>query len=144
MDTSTILKLLHFALISALLLCFFPLQSAAASDMKILTNHLGYEKTGPKHAVVRGKANDHISGCSLKYELNDQKLLDVPAKAVGPVKRWRDWYFWTLDFDSLQSEGEYYLECAASTGRVRSYPFHIQQVLLERNTLSEVIYFFKE
>jgi Glycosyl hydrolase family 9/Cellulase N-terminal ig-like domain len=134
----------HLLLISASFFCFFLPPTATASDLKILTNHLGYEKTGPKHAVVRGKASDQISGCSVKNEVNDEKLLDVPAKAIGPIKKWRDWYFWTLDFDSFQSEGEYYLECGSSTGQVRSYPFHIQQLLLEHNTLSDVIYFFKE
>jgi len=138
----TLRKLQTRFLIPASLLLILP--SAAARELKILTNHLGYEKTGPKHAVILGKATDQISSCALKSESNDQKVLDLPTKAVGPVQKWRDWYFWTVDFDSFQTEGEYYLDCASTNGPAHSYPFHIQPLLLERNTLSDVIYFFKE
>ena len=115
-----------------------------ASETKVLTNQLGYDPAGPKHAVILGKEGDSVSECSLKAYADDRSALTIPARAVGPVTKWRDWYFWTLDFDSFQTEGEYYVECASSNGPVHSYPFHIQQLLLERNTLSDVIYFFKE
>jgi Glycosyl hydrolase family 9/Cellulase N-terminal ig-like domain len=115
-----------------------------ASETKILTNHLGYEPHGPKHAVVLGKAGESVSSCSLKNDANDQQVLSVPAKASGPVQKWKDWYFWTLDFDSFSTEGKYFLECATAAGNVRSFPFMIQRDLLERNTMSDVIYYFKE
>ena len=54
------------------------------------------------------------------------------------------YYFWTFDFDSFTSEGEYYLECASSQSPIRSFPFEIQKLILERNTLSDVLYYFKE
>ena len=115
-----------------------------ASEMKILTNHLGYEAGGPKHAVILGKSQDAVSGCEIKDSKNDAPLARVPATGVGPVKKWRDWYFWALNFDSLRTEGEYYIECASHQHSIRSFPFLIQNNLLERNTLSDVIYFFKE
>jgi Glycosyl hydrolase family 9 len=60
------------------------------------------------------------------------------------VQKWKDWYFWTIDFDSFSTEGKYYLECGTSAGTVRSFPFLIQRDLLERNTMSDAIYYFKE
>jgi Glycosyl hydrolase family 9 len=60
------------------------------------------------------------------------------------VQEWKDWYFWTIDFDSFSTEGKYYLECGTSAGTVRSFPFLIQRDLLERNTMSDAIYYFKE
>ena len=115
-----------------------------ASETKILTNHLGYAPHGPKHAVVLGKAGESVSSCSLKNDANDQQVLSLSAKASGPVQKWKDWYFWTLDFDSFSTEGEYFLECATAAGNVLSFPFLIQSDLLERNTMSDVIYYFKE
>jgi len=118
--------------------------ASLAGQTKILTNHLGYETSGPKHAVILGQAGESISGCVLKNNLNHQQVLSIPAKAAGPVQKWRDWYFWTLDFDSFTTEGKYYLECASGSGTVRSFPFRVQRDLLERNTMQDAIYYFKE
>lgn len=128
--------------VAACLLLF--LTSAEAGQAKILTNHLGYETAGPKHAVILGKASDAVSSCALRNYADDKTVLPVPIRAVGPVKKWRDWYFWTMDFDSFTTEGEYYLDCSVSGGSVRSFPFAIQRLILERNTLSDVIYYFKD
>ncbi len=118
--------------------------NALAATPQILTNHLGYETTGSKHAVILGHSGDTVSKCALKTQSNDKEVFAAEAKASGPVKKWRDWYFWTIDFDSVTNEGQFYLECASSQGSVRSYPFTIQKQLLEEDTLSDVIYFFKE
>ena len=115
-----------------------------AADVKILTNHLGYEPLGPKHAVILGKAGDNVSACALKEEGSDREVLSIPAKAAGPVQKWRDWYFWTLDFNSFSTEGKYYLSCNSSAGSIRSFSFLVQRELLERNTMSDVIYYFKD
>ena len=130
-----------------ILQCSVPLffcVAAFASEPKILTNHLGYETSGPKHAVILGTVGDQISSCELKDYASDRSAIAIPAKAAGPVQKWRDWYFWTLDFDSFTTEGKYYLECAMGAATVRSFPFMVQRDLLERNTMSDVIYFFKD
>jgi Glycosyl hydrolase family 9/Cellulase N-terminal ig-like domain len=119
-------------------------QELEALQLKVLTNHLGYESVGPKHAVILGKAGDEVTSCDLKNYSDNQKNLTLLAHAVGPVKKWWNWYFWTADFDAFQTEGEYYLECMSGSGSVRSFPFHIQHLILERNTLSDVIYYFKD
>ncbi len=127
--------------------CSFPFLFCLASfagELKILTNHLGYEAGGPKHAVVLGKAGDRVGDCSLKDDATGPQVLSVPAEAAGPVQKWRDWYFWTLDFDSFATEGKYHLECNSASGPVRSFPFLVQRDLLERNTMSDVIYYFKD
>ncbi len=117
---------------------------SSAGEMKVLTNHLGYETSGPKHAVIVGKASDSVSACVLKDEATDQVNLAITPKATGPVQKWRDWYFWTLDFDSFATEGKYYLYCATNAGNIRSLPFLVQSDLLERSTVSDVIYYFKD
>ena len=133
--------------LSLILVCSLPLMLSASSlahELKVLTNHLGYEVSGPKQAVVLGRASDSISNCVLKDDATDQQVFSVSVKAAGPVQKWRDWYFWTLDFESFATEGKYYVECSSQAGSVRSFPFLVQRDLLERNTFSDVIYYFKD
>ena len=124
--------------------CLLFATRCSASPLKVLTNHLGYESSGPKHAVILGTATDRVSSCALKDQANDRAVLPITPKAAGPVERWRDWYFWTVDFDSFATEGTYYLECTVNTTSIRSLPFLVQTDLLERNTVSDVIYYFKD
>ncbi|UCE08716.1 MAG: glycoside hydrolase family 9 protein, partial [bacterium] len=66
----------------------------------------------------------------------------VPQK-TGPVYKWKDWQFWNIEFTEVTEEGTYIIECSANNKPIRSFPFHIQNNLLERNTISNVIYYFK-
>ena len=115
-----------------------------ASDTKVLTNHLGYDPSGPKHVVILGHEDDGVSECALKNLGDDKAVMKISARAVGPVNKWRDWYFWTVDFDSFKTEGKYYLDCQTKAGSMRSFPFQIQSLILERNTISNAINYFKE
>lgn len=128
--------------IFSLLLAIY--QLSFASESKILTNHLGYEPNGPKHAVVLAKAGEVIANCALRNYKDDHEVQLLMAKSSGTVDKWRDWFFWTLDFDSFTTEGKYYLQCTAGTVNVRSFPFLIQRDVIERGTMSDVIYYFKE
>jgi hypothetical protein len=134
----------HLGLLLVVLSSFLFVAQSSAGVLKVLTNHLGYETSGPKHAVIVGKASDSVFACALKDEATDQIVLTIAPKATGPVQKWRDWYFWTLDFDSFATEGKYYLECTANAANIRSFPFLVQSDLLERSTISDVIYYFKD
>ena len=118
--------------------------AARAEEPKVLTNHVGYETSGPKHAVILGSASDNFTTCALKDNRDSRTLLTLPAQHTGPVKKWREWHFWTVDFDSFSTEGTFYLVCSSADTSVRSYPFAVRRLLLEQSTLSNVIYFFKE
>lgn len=122
----------------------FFLPTLRADEAKILTNQVGYNADGPKHAVILGNSQDQFTACTLNDARDHHKVLDIPAQHAGPVQKWRDWDFWTVDFDSFSTEGNYYLVCPSGEHIVQSYPFLIQRLLLERNTLSDAIYFFKE
>jgi len=136
------MKLSFKSLLASLFSLIFGTQ-CSAGGVKILTNHVGYETRGPKHAVLLGVAGDNVSSCTLKDRTNDRVVLTIIPKPVGMVQKWRDWYFWNLDFDSYAVEGKYYLECLTNAGTIRSFPFVVQTDLLERNTASDVIYYFK-
>lgn len=127
-----------------LLLSTLTFAQTSSESWRVLTNHLGYETNGPKHAVVLGHAGANVSGCSLADAGSGRVVQAVAAKESGPVQKWKDWYFWTLDFDGFANEGRFRIECKTSAGEVRSFPFAVQQELLERSTVSNVINYFKD
>jgi hypothetical protein len=131
-------------LLTIVLLSVTLLSRAHADEPKILTNQVGYNADGPKHAVILANATHQFTSCTLNDAADHHKLLDIPVQHAGPVKKWREWDFWTLDFDSFSAEGTYYLVCTSGDHSIHSYPFKVQRLLLERNTLSDAIYFFKE
>jgi GH18 family chitinase len=108
----------------------------------ILTNHLGYERLGPKRAVVQGREGERVTECALESVEGGRVPTEAPV-FVGPVSHWRNWRYWSVDFSGEEREGRYLLVCATATGEVRSFPFLIEQDLLERHTLAGVLRYFK-
>jgi len=133
---------LRFLLSAACFLVLLPF--ASAQDAKVLTNQVGYEAAGPKHAVIQASAADNFTSCTLNDSRDQHAALTISPRHVGPVQKWHTGEYWTVDFDSFTTEGTYYLVCTSGDHSLHSYPFQIQRLLLERNTLSDAIYFFKE
>ncbi|HYG40163.1 MAG TPA: glycoside hydrolase family 9 protein [Cytophagales bacterium] len=123
-------------------LIFFGL-NLRAQNIKILINHIGYEKEGPKHAVVRGKLGDEITTFTVVDSKTNKKVITGKPQKTGTVDKWKDWHFWDITFDELNTEGTYHITCETNKGIVSSFDFVVQQDLLERNTLSNVVYYFK-
>ncbi|MGH9558323.1 MAG: glycosyl hydrolase family 18 protein [Bryobacteraceae bacterium] len=123
------------------LLGFAPVCGAA--EPLILTNHLGYDPFGPKRAVIRGTAVDRITACEVRTYPDDELVLRANPSGGVAVDKWRNWRFWTIDFSDVQREGTYSIECADGAEKLQSFPFKIQKNILERATISDVIYYFK-
>jgi GH18 family chitinase len=115
----------------------------ATEPAQILTNHLGYDAFGPKHAVIRGAETDQIDSFEVRTYPGGSMVLQGKTTATGTVDKWRDWRFWSLDFSDLEAEGSYVIECSDKGQTLRSFPFRIQKNILERFTLSDVIFYFK-
>ncbi len=111
--------------------------------MKILTNHLGYELNGPKRAVLQGTKNDQPGSFQLKRWETGAVLYEGQPVEIGPVAKWRNWHFWRLDFDPVKEEGQVFIECTTGEGPLRSFPFSLAENQLERNSLSDVVFYFK-
>jgi hypothetical protein len=128
---------------TALLFCAILVSLGFAQTAKVLINQVGYDPAGPKRAVIEGKAGDAFDAFKIKeFETGKEVFSGVP-KSVGPVQKWKDWTFWTIDFTPVLQEGTYVIECSSAKGAIRSCPFLIQKNVLERNTLSDVVYYFK-
>jgi hypothetical protein len=114
-----------------------------AQSVKVVTNHVGYEDDKAKRAII---VTDH------KLNLATFNLVDVKTgKTVysnkpvfsGPVDKWKNWQFWTIDFSPFTTDGTYKLQIDLPDGTVSSYPFLIGKNVLEQSTLSNVTYYFK-
>ena len=117
--------------------------AAQAGDAKILINHIGYEPAGVKRAVLQGGPDGAWSSFKIVETGTGRVALSGTAVSTGPVRKWKDWRFWTIDFSALSQEGTYFVECSSPRETVRSCPFLIQKNVLERSALSDVVYYFK-
>ena len=109
----------------------------------MLVNHVGYELGGPKRAVVQGHQGDGVRSCAVVDAATGSPVATEAPRYTGPVARWRDWVYWTLDFSSLERAGAFRVACATGRGEVTSATFRVEKGVLERHTLSDVLYYFK-
>lgn len=58
-----------------------------AQQLRILTNHLGYEASGPKHAVVQGKTGDDVSAFRVKDSQTDVEAFSGTVAPAGQVQK---------------------------------------------------------
>jgi hypothetical protein len=131
---------------------------------RILTNQVGYEPLGPKSAVIQAGAGDSFATFAIKSWPDGKVILSGTPHHDGPVRKWKDWEFWTIDWSAVTAEGTYVIEVAHGAARagapapsssspsssapsappfLRSHPILVRHNALERNTLSDVIYYFK-
>jgi GH18 family chitinase len=127
----------------AFLVGLFLTAAHAGAEPLVLVNHLGYEQDGPKRAVIQGAPGDAVSACSLVNADDGQRSALESARAVGPVARWRDWTYWTVDFSSRTRPGRFRVVCTTPRGEIASSTFEVQRHLLETHTLSDVLFYFK-
>ncbi len=104
---------------------------------------MGYETGATKQAIVLGNGQDHPDRFTLVDTATGKPVLTGSPKPAGEVKSSRDREFWTADFSAWQKPGNYELRVHAEAEEVHSCPFAIGDNLLERSTLSNVIYYFK-
>ena len=140
------MRLFPFYVLSCLFLILCPYSRA----QRILTNQVGYEVSLAKHAVVMADSRLDIPSFQLIDTRTGQSVYQGVPVYKGPVSKWKSGVFWTLDFSGWLKEGTYRLEVAwpgngagSTTGTISSYPFLIGKNVLEKATLSDIIYYFK-
>lgn len=109
--------------------------------MRILINHIGYERVGPKRSVIDAPANCGLSTFTVRDE-KGQIQHTGKIEYCGTVDGWKGYDFWTLDFTRLEKAGRYYLEAEAKGKTVVSDVFSIEDRLLERNTIPDLMCYF--
>jgi hypothetical protein len=110
---------------------------------KILTNHVGYEQDGAKRAVILFEKKASISLFQIVSSETGRIVFTGKTVYSGPVQKWKDWQFWTLDFSDFKTPGEYTVQVNSGGKIISSYSFIIGKNVLESSTLSDVVYYFK-
>ncbi len=112
-------------------------------QLHVLVDHVGYETRSAKQALVLGTEQDHPQQFSLVDTVTGKTVLTGSLTPKGQVDAWGGRVFWTADFSSWQKAGHYAIQAQSATGEVSSCSFDIEDDLLERNTLSNVVFYFK-
>ncbi len=120
------------------LACAFTSQAAVT----VLIDQVGYETTAPKQVILIGDRDDKPHQVKLLDETTRNTVLTVEPSPAEPVAHW-GYTFWTADLSSWQKPGRYIVSAQTAAGPVESSIFVIEDNILERNTLSNVVYYFK-
>ncbi|HCE2378549.1 TPA: glycoside hydrolase family 9 protein [Vibrio parahaemolyticus] len=108
--------------------------------MLLLTNHIGYERLGPKKAIIQTE-QPHLSSytAQLICATSEQTVATFAVEEQGKVANWYQGYFYLIDFSSFTDSGDYFLQVEDS----RSSYFTVGEHILLNQTLSDVIHYFK-
>jgi hypothetical protein len=118
-------------------------QTLSAQSVKVLTNQVGYEGNKAKKAIVVADRQLPIPNFQLINTGTGKVVYSGKPVFSGPVNKWKNWRFWTIDFSPYSTEGSYQVEITTAGKTITSYSFEIGRNVLEQFTLSDVIYYFK-
>ena len=116
---------------------------AQATEPRLLVDQVGYELTASKQAVVSADAAESLHEFQVIDASDDKPVLTGTLQDSGPVAKWGDQHYWRADFSALKTPGRYYLRMLDHGTCVRSDEFLVQDNVFERNTFSNVVYYFK-
>ena len=108
----------------------------------MLIDQVGYDTAAPKRAIVQGSGDDRFTTFSIVDVQTGKTVVRGTPRPAGQVDHWNDWHYWTVDFSSLKTPGRYRVDVCGNAD-VFSFPFRVADDVLERYTLSNVIYYFK-
>ncbi|MFC5864433.1 glycoside hydrolase family 9 protein [Acidicapsa dinghuensis] len=111
--------------------------------MRILTDQVGYDSQAPKQALIMSTTKDLPENFELVDATTGKTVLQGSAKPAGEVYAWNHWNFATADFSSWTKPGHYLLQVRINNGEVSSCAFEINTNVLERDTLSNIVFYFK-
>jgi hypothetical protein len=115
--------------------------------MKVLHNHLGYQTTADKVALVQSSGALSSTNFTLYDQRTRQPVFSGPLLAQGGVAQWRDWKFWSADFSNVQAEGEYVLivdgVMPPPMSPLMSRPFKIAADIYDGQHLSDLVHYLK-
>ena len=121
-----------------------PLPSQTAqTGPRVLTNQVGYESGKPKNAVVLTTHHLSLTSFDLVDETTGKSVYHGKPVYSGPVDKWKQWQFWTINFTPYTAAGTYRLRVNGPEGPATSWPFIIGSNVLEKATLSDILYYFK-
>jgi hypothetical protein len=112
-------------------------------QVRVLVDQVGYETLAPKQAIVEGSDEDHPQTFALIDADSGKTVYEANLQTAGKVYAWEGRVFWTADFSSWQRAGRYAVKVLAAKGNPSSCLFDINDNIFERDTLSNIVFYFK-
>ena len=123
--------------------CIGSFVPACMAQVTVLVDQVGYEAKALKQGFVLGTEQDHPQQFSLIDTATNKAVLSGQLMPAGEVHAWNGRVFWIANFSAWQKTGHYVLQTHTDAGDARSCTFDIDDDLLERSTLSNVVFYFK-
>ncbi|MEP6746834.1 MAG: glycoside hydrolase family 9 protein, partial [Bacteroidota bacterium] len=114
-----------------------------AQPIKILINHIGYENNQSKTAIVEASTQPALQHFNIIDAETGKVVYSGKTIYSGPVDKWKQYQFWTINFTDFNMDGNYRLQLVLAGKTIESYPFIVGKNVLEQYTLSNVVYYFK-
>lgn len=127
----------------AVALLAFITNAAYAFEGKVLVDQVGYDTLAPKQAVVVTSPGRSPGQFRVVNADSGKLAWQGELTSSSKVARWGDDGYAVADFSGLKTPGHYFVELSEGDRNTRSWTFDIQDNVLERQTLSNVIYYFK-
>jgi len=125
-----------------ILLLFVPCLLQAQSP-RILVNQVGYEQNKAKRAIIQTDTRETIAAFQLIDDSTNKQVFTGKPVYSGPVAKWKHWLYYTVDFTAYKKPGVYRITATIAGRPTTSYPFTIGRNILEKATLSDILYYFK-
>jgi hypothetical protein len=109
----------------------------------VLVDQVGYETTSPKVALISGAKGSDPRQFTLIDNATSRVVFSGTPAPAGHVDRWGDQTYWKADFSAFHTPGHYVLRAMTGDNTASSCDFQIEDNLLERATLSNVLFYFK-
>jgi hypothetical protein len=135
--------IIHAAKVVALACAGALCAQLSIAQVRVLVDQVGYETKAPKQAIVAGSSRDQPRKFALIDADSGKVVMQGELQPSGQVGGWKNRVFWTAEFSTWQQTGRYTLRVPTAKGDISSSIFAIEDDALERNTLSNVIYYFK-
>lgn len=117
-------------------------QGVAASDAKVLVDQVGYDTGAVKQAIVMDVTGNAPQAFRVVSADTGQVVLQGTLANPVDIAHWNGHYA-VADFSGVHTPGRYYVDVPQGDQSLRSWTFEVQDNVLERHTLSNVIYYFK-
>jgi len=111
--------------------------------LKVLVNHIGYNSSGTKYAVIELDDNKDFKEASVIAKDDGKAVFSGDIKIAGSVPGWKKRTFAIFDFSEYSGEGRFYIEVLHNGLRSVSEIFELSENILIENTLSDILYYFK-
>jgi len=125
------------------------LKSEDKPSVRVVVNQVGYEQNGPKSAVALTNffPNDSYSGRFEVVGHDGRVAWQSDASCSGRIYGQNEadwgWYFWRIDFSSLQNEGTFRVRATFDGREATSFPFRVgKDVLFQETAGIDTDFFF--